>query len=337
MHIRISIWQGFFGITLLIWPWVHAADGPFYNPMAYWTTISDELGFALRIAGVAMLTLVKGPFFDEMFGGPGVKMMPFARQMCYANILILFIFMYYSFYAPLATAISLIWKCQTYFAAAVVGWSVIEVVSSSASLKEMYKLFMAFYFGFFALGLVSLPSLWFGPPSPIKYWETWVPISLFCARSLGVGLLIAFIVGFYLHSKYDGFAKMCTVWNVAILGLATLPAYFQDGPSSVEYMWQIQLGMQIPVVMVGLYLELIRETGAWSLSLSCPSWGLNAATYLFVSLLWFFLFVIVFYVDPNMMFGPSTPTGFPMFTCVTACRPPALESRPGVDSPTART
>jgi hypothetical protein len=307
-------YYGFFGITLLVWPWVHAQDGPFYNPLAYWTTISDDLAFGFRVCGAAFLTLVKAPFFDEIFGGPGVKMMAFTRQMCMANLLLAAIFWYYSFYAPLDTAVPLVWKAQAVFQSFLAGWSITEVVSSSSALKDMYTLFTAFYFGFFALSLASVPALLFGPPSPFTYWETWAPLSVFCGRCLGVGMLCAFILGYVLFSKFDGFVKMCTVWNVAIFGLATLPAYFQDGPSSNATMWQIQLCMQIPIVTVALYLELVGETGPWSFSLPCPQWGVNASTFLFVSLFWYLPFVLAFYTDPNMIFGPSTPTGFPMFT-----------------------
>ena len=59
------LYYGFFGITLLVYPRLHCADGPFPNPLAYWTTISDETEFVFRLAGTAILTLVIGPFLDE--------------------------------------------------------------------------------------------------------------------------------------------------------------------------------------------------------------------------------------------------------------------------------
>ena len=62
------IFYGFFGLTLLFYPYIHAAS---YNPMAYWTSMTDQLAFSFRIAGSTMLAIVLGPFLDEIFGGPG--------------------------------------------------------------------------------------------------------------------------------------------------------------------------------------------------------------------------------------------------------------------------
>ena len=73
--------------------------------------------------------------------------------------------------------------------------------------------------------------------------------------------------------------------------------------------------MQIPIVIVGLYLELSDATGPWKPALSLPAkCGLNAETYNFVNVIWYLPFVIGFYVDPNMLFGPKAITGMPMFT-----------------------
>merc|ERR1712216_56276 len=42
--------------------------------------------------------------------------------------------------------------------------------------------------------------------------------------------------------------------------------------------------------------------------------GANAPTFTFVNLLFFLPFVTAFCTVPNMVFGPSTPMGMPMFT-----------------------
>ena len=117
---------------------------------------------AFRIAGTAFLVLVTGPFFDEIFGGAGVKMMAFARQMCMGNAIAFFIFLYYTFYSPLPTAVPMIWKIQTIFAGVLLGWSICEVIFES--LKKYYITFSTLEFGFFALTLMSFPDTLYGPP-----------------------------------------------------------------------------------------------------------------------------------------------------------------------------
>jgi hypothetical protein len=303
---------GFFGITLLLYPQIHTSDagGLFANPIAYWTSISDETAFTFRIAGAGFLTLVTGPFFDEMFGGAGVTMMAFTRQMCMINLLIFVLFQYYTFYAPLASAIALIWKCQTAFGGLLLGWNIVEVVSSG--LKEYYTLFLTAEFSFFALTLAIAPQTLYGPSSPLAYWNEWGDLALCTARSLGLGMIGLFIVGYYFFSSNPGYTKMCTLWNVAITGLMAIPAFY-GGSSAVASMWMIQFVLQVPVLVVGLYLELSGQTGPWAFTFSCPVWGLNFESFNMFSLVFNVPFVIAFFYDPNMMFGPSTPTGMPMF------------------------
>jgi hypothetical protein len=262
--------------------------------------------------GAGFLTIVVGPFFDEMFGGPGVTMMAFTRQSCMLSILLFLLFLYYAFYAPIATAIPIIWQAQAAFQGVFVGWAIVEVVSSSASLMEYYTLFLVLEFGFFGLSLASVPSLLFGPGSPFVYWNTWGDFAITVARSQGIGLLGLFVVGYYFFSKYKGFTKMCTVWNIGITILCAIPAFY-GGSSANASMWQIQFCMQLPTIIVGLYLELAGVTGPWEISCSCPSLGMNPETYNMFSLCFQFPFVVAFFYDPNMIFGPSTPTGFPMF------------------------
>lgn len=300
---------------MLAYPKIHAADGPFTNPAAYWTTLSDETCMAFRIAGTAFLVLVMGPFFDEIFGGAGVKMMAFARQMCMGNAIAFFIFMYYTFYSPLPTAVPMIWQIQTIFAGVLLGWSICEVIFES--LKTYYITFSTLEFGFFALTLMSFPDTLYGPPSPLAYWNTWTDFGILTARSQGLGMFVAFIVGYYYFGpSSDGFAKMMTVWNVAITSLCAIPAFY-GGSSAVTSMWLIQFTFQLPVALVGVYLEIAGETGPWKFSLSCPSMcGLNVKTYLFVNLCFYAPFVAAFLTNPNMMFGPNNPMGadFAMFT-----------------------
>ena len=218
------LYYGFFGITLLVYPRLHCADGPFPNPLAYWTTISDETEFVFRLAGTAILTLVIGPFLDEIFGGVGVQMMAFTRQMCVANAILFVLFLYYSFYAPLDTAVPMIWQGQAMVGGLILGWNIIEV--SGDMLQTYYTVFCVLEFSFFGLSLASVPALLFGPPSPFKYWESWSDLSLTCGRSVGLAMTSAFLLGFYLYSKSNGFTKMVTVWNVILTGLMVIPAYF---------------------------------------------------------------------------------------------------------------
>jgi len=306
-------YYGFFGITLLLYPQIHTSDGGglFANPLAYWTSMTADMTAVFRIAGAGFLTLVTGPFFDEMFGGAGVTMMAFARQMCMINAILFVLFEYYSFYAPLATAAVFIWKCQAAFGGLVLGWNIVEVVSSG--LKEYYTLFITAEFGFFAVALATIPQTLFGPSSPFAYWNEWGDMALCTARSLGLAMFGLFIVGYYFFSSKPGYTKMCTLWNVVLTGLTCIPAFY-GGTSAVASMWQIQVVLQLPALVVGLYLELSGATGPWALTISCPAWGLNFDSFNMFSLLFNFPFAIAFYYDPNMMFGPSTPTGMPMFT-----------------------
>jgi len=168
-------------------------------------------------------------------------------------------------------------------------------------------------FGFFAVGLISVPDLLFGPPSPIAYWTSWNDLAMMTARSLGLGMFVLFILGYLYCGKTAGYAKLCTVWNILLLAFCSQPAYF-GGDASVASMWEIQFVFQIPFVVIGLYIEAKGLTGSWPLSFGCPPWGLNAVTFNFVNLLFFLPFVGAFTTYPNLVFGPSTPTGMPMFT-----------------------
>merc|ERR1719240_1714092 len=79
-------------------------------------------------------------------------------------------------------------------------------------------------------------------------------------------------------------------------------------------MWQIQFSMQIPITIVGLYLEFAGLTGPWALSFNFGPCSASLETYGLINLVWMFPFIVSFLYDPNLMFGPSTFTGFPMFT-----------------------
>ena len=79
------LYLGFFGLSMLLYPWVHAADVSPWNPMAYWTTIDDKLAFSFRIAGASFLVIALGPFYDELFNGEGVRMQAFTEQCAMLN------------------------------------------------------------------------------------------------------------------------------------------------------------------------------------------------------------------------------------------------------------
>lgn len=302
---------GFFGVTLLVYPYMFSAT---WNPMAYWTSISDELAFAFRMAGTGFLTLTLGPFLDEMFGGPGVVMKAFARQMLIVNVCVVLIFMYYTFYAPLENAVPLIWSGQTTFQAFLVAWNVIEV--TGAGLRDYYVLFNTFLYGFYALGLVAAPALFFGPGlSPFVYWNTWTELGLLCGRSLGIGLFCAVVAGYAFYAGYvsgGGFAKMFVVFNIINLGLFIGPAFY-GGDSANESMWHIQVIMQVSLVFVGIYLDLAGYNGPLQLASPLPKCANDVTTFNFINLIWYLPFAVAFFTDPNMIFGPSTFTGFPLF------------------------
>merc|ERR1712167_296503 len=101
----------------------------------------------------------------------------------------------------------------------------------------------------------------------------------------------AFALGYiYFYSNIDqGFKKMLTVWNVIIFALMVTPAYY-GGASAIPAMWKIQLVIQVPLVVIGLYLEITGDTGPWKIA-----------------------FVGVFLYDANAIMGPNSITGFPMF------------------------
>jgi hypothetical protein len=307
----MTFYLGFFGITLAVYPWAFAADGAIPNPMPYWTTISDELAFGFRIAGIGFLTLVIGPYLDDIFGGAGVAMSAFARQMFVANLLTLLVFTYYTFWAPLDTIIPAVWMGQTYFAAFLVGWSVIEIAGKD--LAYFYTLFTSLEFGGFSLCLMSVPALLFGDASPFTYWHEWPETALMTARFLGSVMFAVFVLGYYLQGNKAGYCKTCTLWNVGITALTVVNAYF-GGSSSNPSMWEIQICMQIPFVVIGLYLELTGSTGGFALASLAPKpCGGNVATYNLASFIWLIGFVPIMYSDPNLIMGPNSITGFPMF------------------------
>jgi hypothetical protein len=304
------LYYGFFGLTLLVFPWVHAM--PSVNPLSYWTSIDDSLAFAFRLAGGAFLTIVLGPFLDEIFGGIGVQMKAFTRQVTIFNLIGFFLFEYYAFYDPLTNAVPFMWKAQAVIAAVILGWNIFEAVPD-ALLADSYVLFNTLLYSGFGFSLAAAPSLFFGPPSPVAYWTQWADVDLFCGRSLGLTLICLITTGYFLTSGSAGFAKMLTAFNAINTGLFCLPV-FLGGASAVESMWSIQLVLSIPILMVGLYLEITGLTGSWSLSIACPKWGPNPETFNMINLIWYLPFVLGFAYDPNMLFGASAITGMPMFT-----------------------
>lgn len=309
----ICYW-GFFAVTLIINPSVHALDGPFPNPMAYWKTLTENETMIFRIAGCAFLTLLVGPFFDEIFGGVGVKMMAFARQMCFINLLSLFIFLWYSFYSPLDTAVTFMWEIQAAVCGLLVGWSVVEVVDSAETIKTLYVVATVGLFAFFGLGLIAAPSLLFGPPSPVKYWNTWTDLTILLSRGVGIVMTCTFLVGYFVVGKSAGFAKLCTAFNLGVTTLLVLAVTTLNGPSSVDSMFKIQVCFNLPFVVVGLYLELAGLTGAWEFKCAGPKWGANAETYCMLNVIFNVPFAIGFLTVPNMLFGPSSISGMAMFT-----------------------
>jgi hypothetical protein len=309
------LYYGFFGLTLLINPSLHAMDGPFTNPMAYWTTIDDDLAFAFRLAGACFLTLVLGPFTDELFGGVGVQMKAFTEQMFIANLLAFFIFVYYGFWSPLDTAVSFMWRGQAVASSVILAWNLIELVTGT-QLKAYYSDINAALYGFFGITLVAAPKLFFGPGSPVAYWTVWDDLSLFTARSLGFGLLAIAGMGFYYMSK-DAFCKQMTFFNLVNIAIFIEPA-FGSGKSSVDAMWEIQLVINLFIALVGVYLELSGTTGGFPCSFSCPSCGANVASLNLFNVFWFGGFAAGFLYGPNELFGPTgmaaTMMGQPMFT-----------------------
>ena len=290
---------------------IHAADASPWNPAAYWTTISPSTAFAFRIAGGAFLTLILGPFLDEIFGGVGVLMKAFTRQCLIFNFIAFFLFLYFSFYAPLDDAIPFIWKGQTIFAGFVLAWSIIEAIPLQY-LPGSYVLFNVLMYSGFGVGLTAIPDLAFGPPSPVAYWNEWGPLDVLTGRSLGLSLLILITLG-AVYASGPGYCKQVTAFNLINTGLFVLPAFY-GGSSAVTSMWLIQFVFTVPIVLVGIYLELVGATGTWAPAFSCPACGLNVESFNMFNLFFYLPFAAGF-LSPyaNLMFGPNTPTGFPMF------------------------
>jgi hypothetical protein len=299
----MCLYWGFFGITLMMYPQLFTQDGlPFVNPTAYWTTLSPETIFAFRMTGGSFLLIALAPKYFRM-GVDG-----FVKMMLVGNFLVFNLFLYYGFYKPLDTAVPMMWKAQGYLCGAVLGWNIVEAVYPY-QLKTNFNLFLAFFFGGFGVNLVSAPSLVFGPPSPIAYWNEWGDLADMAARSLGVTILVLVSYGCYLHDS-DSFIKQMNMFNLVNLGLFVIPAYF-GGDSAVTWIWQAQCVMQVPIVIVNLVLRSALPKPKFDFSLPKPC-GLNAQTFMYVNL-WFYLpFVLAFATKPNLVFGPSTP-GIPMF------------------------
>jgi len=306
------LYYGFFGLTMVAYPWVHAADVCPWNPLAYWTTISDETAMVFRLAGAGILALVLGPFFDDIFGGVGVQMKAFTRQCTVINVILFFTFLYYSFYSPLPTAVPLMWKAQAILGGLILGWNLVEAVPV-LNLAAGYALVNSLQFGFFGLTLVSVPSILYGPPSPVAYWSEWNDIDLLTARGLGLGFITLAIIGYYYYRTSGGaYCKQLTVFNVILTGLFIIPAFF-GGSSAIARMWEIQLAIAVPIVLVGLFLEINGATGSWVVNFSCPKCGLNAVSLNYFFLIWYLPFFASFAYDPDFMVGVNSPMPISMF------------------------
>ena len=299
----MCLYWGFFGITLVAYPKLFAVDGlPISNPTAYWTTLSPETCFAFRLAGGSFLLIAFAPKYFRM-GLDG-----FVKMMLFGNFLTFNLFLYYGFYKPFDTAVPMMWKAQGYICAAVLGWNIVEFVYPY-QLKTNFNLFLAFFFGFFGVALSAAPSIMFGPPSPVAYWNEWGDLPDMAARSLGFTVLTLVSYGCYLHDS-DSFIKQMNMFNLINLGLFSIPAYF-GGSSAVTWIWQAQCVMQVPILIINVALRVQLPKPKFDFSLPKPC-GLNAQTFMYVNL-WFYLpFVLAFAYKPNLVFGPSTP-GVPMF------------------------
>jgi len=311
------LYLGFFGITCLVYPSIHAADGPFTNPLAYWTTISPSTAFAFRMFGGVAMSLIFGPFLDEIFGGVGVKMMAFTRQLVIVNLIFFVFFCYFAYYAPLATAIGWIWKVQAGFGAFVLGWNIVEAFTTPAC-RFWYGLITALQFTMFGVTLGINGDLFWGESNPIygdafMYFSDYPALAMVTSRSLGVSMVLAFALGYYFYGFSNGYLKLCTVWNIAVGVMAVEPAYF-GGSSAGPAMWMIQVALQITLATIGLYLELSGANGPWSFAFALPKWGLNAETFNFVNFIFYLPFCVAFAVDPNAVFGPNGIGPIPFFT-----------------------
>ena len=310
----MTLYLGFFGLTMLVYPYIHSSSDSPWNPMAYTTKLSEETAFAFRIAGSGFLTLVIGPYLDEIFGGVGVQMKAFTRQMLFANGISFVLFTYFTFYDPVPTAIPLMWKAQTIMSGFLLVWSVVEAIPLGF-LPGAYVGFNLLMYTGFGLTLTAKPDLFYGPPSPVAYWNTWGDFAILSGRSLGMSLLILVTVG-TLYANGPGFAKQLTVFNAFNLGLFALPAFY-GGASAVTTMWMIQFVLGVVVLLVGLYLELAGATGKWGPEATCcEKCGANVEAFNLFNLFFYIPFVLGFYYDPNLMFGPNglMPPGMSMFT-----------------------
>ena len=310
------LYYGFYALTLLIYPSIHAEDGPFYNPMAFWKTITPGIGFSLRMVGALTTALILGPFIDEIFGGKGVSMKAFTQQLLIVNTLVFLIFLWFAFYSPIPGCNPVVWQGTCAFGGFLLGWNLVE--ATGTSIRKVYPTFCMLYFGFFAFGTMSFPSVLFGPPSPVAYWKTWSELSFFMVRAFGTWMFAAFVMGYFYFKDEPGFTKMCTIFNFGIAGLALMPAYFGGILSmGVSSMWEIQLCMQIPICVCGLFLEMSGHGGEWKIGKFNPSCCKFSSPdfYNFFNFCFLVPFVLGLaspYYD--VMFGPSNPVGMGIFT-----------------------
>ena len=172
----------------MLMPSIHAADGPVPNPLAYWTTVSADVEFAFRIAGAGMTCVAIGPRYL------GVSANAFVKQTLFMNTFFFFLFEYYAFYAPLATAVTLIWTLQAYLCALILGWNVVEAyggMDAKTVLLPTFAKLCTYFFGFFGVSLLAAPELFFGgAANPMAYWTEWGTLANMCARSMGACIVL---------------------------------------------------------------------------------------------------------------------------------------------------
>lgn len=313
----MTLYLGMFGLTLLIWPSVHSQDGPFTNPMAYWTSMSDTMEMIFRLFGGALLVIVLGPYMDELFGGVGVRMKAFTEQVLLLNIFLFFIFLYYTFYAPLSGTVSSMWTAQCYLNSVILAWNIGELLDAK-KFMEVYAIFNAALYCFFGISLAVAPSLFFGPPSPVAYWKQWGELDLLTGRSLGFTLLALAGMGYY-YMPLGSFCNQIFIFNLFNMYLFIIPAFY-GGASAVSSMWEIQVALQVAIVCTSLYLEATGVTGGWKCkgpNVSCSP-GLSVNGMNLFNFLFFFPFFAGFMYDANALFGPtgmmSDMIGMGMFT-----------------------
>jgi len=83
-------------------------------------------------------------------------------------------------------------------------------------------------------------------------------------------------------------------------------------------MWEIQIVVQIPLLVIGLYLEIVGATGGNLINFGCPTWDGKVASFNYFNFLFNIGFVIGFLYDPNAIFGPNNIVGGPALFAVQA-------------------